>query len=202
MRADSTLAAYDRHAAEYADEWLGQDTPTDLYADLQRWFVPAAATVDIGCGSGRDVAWLDAHGYPAVGYDASEGLLAEARRRFPSLEFRHAALPLLPEVTDRFANVLCETVIMHLPREEIPDAVRSLVRITRPGGTLYLSWRVTEAPDGADQFDARGRRYACFAPALVMDALDGMTIITREDRISRSSGKRIAITVARKSEES
>jgi SAM-dependent methyltransferase len=198
MSADSTLAAYDAHATAYADEWLGQDTPSDLYADLQRWFRRGGATVDIGCGCGREVAWLGENGFPAVGYDASRGLLAEAQRRFPTLQFRYAALPLLDAIDAQFDNVLCETVIMHLPRREIVVAVQNLVRITRPGGTLYLSWRVTEAADGADQFDPRGRRYACFPDALVIDALGAMRVVQFEQRTSRSSGKRIAITVARK----
>jgi len=66
-----------------------------------------------------------------------------------------------------------------------------------PGGTLYLSWRVTETTDRADQVDASGRRYACFPAALVTDALNGMRIVRLEQRTSRSSGKPIAITVAR-----
>jgi SAM-dependent methyltransferase len=147
------------------------------------------------------VAWLNAHGYPAIGYDASPGLLAEAQRRFPSLRFRPAALPLLAEIATGFDNVLCETVVMHLPRDAIAPAVRSLGRITRPGGTLYLSWRVTESVDGKDQFDARGRRYACFPVQLVTDALAEMQLLGHEERMSRSSGKRIAIVVARKTAE-
>lgn len=201
MTADSTLAAYDAHAAGYAEEWLAQDEPSDLYADLQRWFVCGGSTVDVGCGCGREVAWLNAHGYPAIGYDASSGLLAEARRRFPSLRFRRAALPLLAEIETEFDNVLCETVIMHLPRDEIAPAVRSLARITRPGGTLYLSWRITEPVDGKDQFDVRGRRYACFPERLVTDGLAEMQLLGKEERTSRSSGKRIAIVVARKTTE-
>jgi hypothetical protein len=47
---------------------------------------------DIGCDSGRDTAWLTRNGYPAIGYDAWQGLLAEARRRYPGLPFREGAL--------------------------------------------------------------------------------------------------------------
>jgi SAM-dependent methyltransferase len=201
MTGDSTLAAYDRFAAEYAEDWLTQDTPSDLYADFAHWLRPNGETVDVGCGCGREVAWLNANGYPAVGFDASVGLLVEARRRFPALSFRYAILPALAEIDRQFDNVVCETVIMHLPRGEIGAAARRLARITRPGGTLYLSWRVTQTPDGEDQFDARGRRYACFTADVVTNALHGMEILESQERISRSSGKRIGIAVARKTEE-
>ncbi len=37
----------------------------------------------------------------------------------------------------------CETVIMHLESNAIMPAVEQLLAILIPGGTLYLSWRVT-----------------------------------------------------------
>jgi len=52
---------------------------------------------------------------PPVGFDASEGLLALARRRHPEIQFGTAVLPNLDGIADRsFANALCEIVIMHL----------------------------------------------------------------------------------------
>ena len=48
---------------------------------FQNGLNPDGYLVDIGCGSGREVAWLNASGFPAAGFDASEGLLAEARAR-------------------------------------------------------------------------------------------------------------------------
>ncbi len=93
-----------------------------------------------------------------------------------------------------FDNVLCETVIMHLPRSAVGAAVAGLRRILKPAGTLYLSWRVI---DESDQRDARVRLYAAFEPKLVVDALDGMDIISSEEKISASSGKRIHCMIAR-----
>ena len=112
-------------------------------------------TADIGCGSGREVAWLAGSGYRAIGYDPSERLLAQARERHPGLEFGHAMLPELDGIGDgAFDNVLCETVIMHLSRERVAPSVRGLMRILKSGGVLYLSWRVTE---GAARMDASTR---------------------------------------------
>ncbi len=90
------------------------------------------------------------------GYDASEGLLAEARRRYPALQFARSALPELAGIAESFGNVLCETVIMHLPSKDVIPSVQRLVEIIRPGGTLYLTWRVTEDATR----DSHGRLYA------------------------------------------
>ena len=191
----ATLAAYDSGAAGYANDWHGQPAPGDMYAQLKAHF-RHGVTADIGCGSGRDTAWLVANGFPTIGYDASDGLLAEARRRYPALDFRPAALPALDGVAaGAFDNVLCETVIMHLPRPDIEAAVRRLAGLLRPRGTLYLSWRVTR---DSDRRDDRNRLYAAFDAALVRQAMSGMTLLLDEEIVSASSGKAVHRIVARR----
>jgi SAM-dependent methyltransferase len=197
MPADrSTLAAYDNDAAAYAEEWHAQPTPVDLQDIVRRFFISGGVTADIGCGSGREVGWLNANGFPATGFDASEGLLAEARRRYPSLRFAHAELPDLRGVAaGAYDNVLCETVIMHLGHALIAPSVRRMFEIVRPGGVFYLSWRVTE---DADSRDAKGRLYAAFDASLVRAELKAATSLLDEDVVSASSGKKIHRLVVKK----
>ena len=196
MSDRATLAAYNGAASAYAQDWLDQPPPADLHDILKRFFKPGAATADIGSGSGREVAWLNANGYPATGFDASEGLLAEARRRYPQWPFVRAELPALSGIaTNSYANVVCETVIMHLPVDDITASVRRLIDIVAPDGTLYLSWRVTR---NADQRDANGRLYTSFDADLVRVALDGASIVFDEEAASASSGKLIHGLVAQK----
>ena len=192
---DATITAYDEHAAEYAADWLAQP-PDDVLHALVREFFGPGPTADVGCGAGRDTAWLTEEGYEAVGFDASDGLLQQARLRFPSTEFAVAALPALAGVASgRFANVLCETVIMHLGPGERAASVARLLDILRPGGTLYLSWRVT--PDDG-QRDERGRLYAGFPAAEVMTALGDAQILHDSESDSESSGKLVHRVVARR----
>jgi SAM-dependent methyltransferase len=189
-----TLATYDSQAAAFATEWHAQPAPSDMQALLRRFFKPGP-TADIGCGSGRDTAWFQENAFPAIGYDASEGLLAEARRLHPDLRFVMAALPALEGIKDgAFANVLCETVIMHLDHAMIAPSVQRLMSILEPGGTLYLSWRVTE---GDDRRDEHGRLYAAFDPALVFQGLGAADVIWDEQCGSLSSGKLVRRVVAR-----
>ena len=192
----ATLAAYDSDAAAYAKDWHEQPAPVDLQEIVARFFVKGGSTADIGCGSGREVAWLNANGFSATGYDASDGLLAEAMRRYPQLKFAHAELPELAGIgSGAFDNVLCETVIMHLDRAQIAPSVRRMLDIAKPGGVFYLSWRVTEA---ADQRDQRGRLYAAFDAALVRTELSAATTLLDEEVVSASSGKKIHRLVVRK----
>ncbi len=192
----ATLAAYDHDAAAFAKDWHEQPAPTDLHEVARRFFIKGGATADIGCGSGREVAWLCANGFPACGFDASEGLLAEARARYPALSFARAELPDLRDIAAKaFDNVLCETVIMHLDRAQIAASVRRMLDIAKPGGIFYLSWRVTE---GSDRRDKHGRLYAAFDASLVLAELSATTMLLDEEVVSASSGKTIHRLVVRK----
>jgi SAM-dependent methyltransferase len=193
-----TLAAYDKDAAAFARDWHEQPAPVDLHEIVERFFIKGGMTADIGCGSGREVAWLNANGFPSKGFDASEGLLVEARVRYPQFEFVHAELPDLRGIAaNTYDNVLCETVIMHLDRAQIAPSVRRMLEIAKPGGIFYLSWRVTS---GENQRDKHDRLYAAFEAPLVLAELVAATLLLDEEVVSASSGKTIHRVVARKNQ--
>src|ERR1700721_390189 len=105
-----------------------------------------------------------AAGCAAKGFDASARLLGQAGARFPNLSFAWAELPALRGIAvNSYDNVLCETVIMHLDRARIAPSVRRMLDIVKPGGVFYLSWRVPEDADQADQQKrlCRGRCCGC-----------------------------------------
>lgn len=193
---NGTIEAYDRDPEAFAREWHEQPPGADLQAVVREFF-STGPTADIGCGSGRDADWLTANGYPATGYEASAGLLTEARRRYPDLEFHRGALPDLDGVeAGSYANVLCETVIMHLQPAALIPSLGRLTEILGPAGTLYLSWRVTRDQDRRDE---HGRLYAVVDPAVVRRALSGTELLLDEERSSASSGQAIHRIVARTS---
>nr|WP_175801140.1 class I SAM-dependent methyltransferase [Burkholderia anthina] len=193
-----TLDAYEAHAAQYAQDWLDQAAPDDMYALLEQHFSPGL-TADVGCGAGRDTAWLASCGFDVRGYDASAALLDEARRRHPDLTFELAALPALAGVPSGvFRNVLCETVVMHLEQADAAAATARLAALLVPGGTLYLSWRV--AGNGALR-DERGRLYTPLDSARMHAALGAdMQVIDEHEVVSSSSGKRVHRLIARRAD--
>lgn len=192
----ATLAAYDKDAAAFAKDWHEQPAPIDLHGVVEEYFIRGGTSCDIGCGSGREVAWLNANDFVAEGFDASEGLLAEAKRRYPRLKFARAELPELKGIRARsFDNVLCETVIMHLDHALIARSVARMLDVVKTAGILYLSWRVTE---GNDLRDGHGRLYAAFDAGLVRAELMDTTLLLDEEVVSASSGKKIHRLIAKK----
>ena len=193
---DKTIGIYDTGAAGFAAEWEDEQGPPEgLWAAVDAYFRPGA-TADVGCGSGRDSAWLNAQGFDVVGIDASRGLIEEASRRRPDVKLECDTLPGLESLdSGAYANVLCETVIMHMPEVEALASVRRLAALLAPGGALYLSWRVTE---GIDRRDDQGRLYASFEVDAVKTALAGHAIELDERIVSASSRKIAHRLVARR----
>lgn len=136
-----TIIEYERRALEFSEryeEWI----PEQLYDWAKGFFHRGAPTADIGCGSGRDVAWLNKVGFPASGYDASERMLDIARTTHPDCQYSHSSLPDLNSIqSSSYANVLCSAVFMHLRREDMITAVMSIARILQAEGRMLLSYR-------------------------------------------------------------
>lgn len=190
-----TQSAYSLKAQEYSQDWLAQPEPSDMYELLKKYFIPVGQTADIGCGNGRDANWLAGQGFKVTGYDSSEKLIQVASELFPHVEFKKASLPTLAEIQSRFDNVICETVIMHLPLDQIKLSILSLKRILKYNGILYLSWRVTE---NQDTRHADGRLYTAFDPQFIIDQFEKSGILHFEDKISASSGKRVCRLIFQK----
>ena len=160
-----TLAAYDAAAAAFAKDWHEQPPPTDLHA-LVRQFFRAGSTADIGCGSGREVAWLCANGI-------RRSVMTRPRRCSPR---RGRAIRIansgrrLPELAGVADAGLRQRPVRDGDHASAATgdrgALARLVALLKPGGILYLSWRVSH---GAEQRD-RSRLYTAFDKRLVLDA--------------------------------
>lgn len=142
-----TISVYDSSAEQIAALHKTL-VPTRIYQLVNQFFIKGGICADVGCGIGRDSAWLSEQGYSVIGIDASEGMLQQARECYPNIYFIHDSLPLLDKQTDfSFVNVLCSAVIMHLADHQIACAVANLVRITEVGGVIIISFRGTSSKD-------------------------------------------------------
>lgn len=103
-----------------------------LLADL-----PPGRVLDAACGTGRHAAHLAAAGHEVVGVDASEAMLAHARRRLPEADLRVGELTRLPLEDESVSGAVCALALSHLP--ELSPAIAELGRVLAPGGRLIVS---------------------------------------------------------------
>jgi SAM-dependent methyltransferase len=188
-----TTEIYERIAPEWCARARTSE-PRRLWDWARDFFHPGEPTADVGSGSGRDVAWFNANGFPAVGFDASAAMRREAVRAYPGIDLRESALPDLADIPDAsFANVWCVAVIMHVPERELTKAAANLARILRPGGRLLLSYRASRGPEAREEDD---RLFTPIDPESFGRTLDGVGLsVVRREAIPETARPGVVWTV-------
>jgi SAM-dependent methyltransferase len=100
-------------------------------------FASGRRVLDAGCGSGLFAQLVAARGCDVLGLDASEPLLAIARRRNPGVSFHHGDLESLP-FPDEHADVVTGINSFQYaadPRHALAEARR----VTRRGGHVVIA---------------------------------------------------------------
>jgi len=167
-----TREAYNARASQFAAEYEALN-PEALRQCVIKYFRPGGRCLDVGCGSGRDAAWLASLGFEVLGLDPSENLLKEARVLHPGLELRCDQLPELETLrAESFDNILCSGVLMHLPSEKIPSACARLLGALRDDGTLVLSFRASRNPGSSREAD--GRLFTPLEPVQLRELIESL----------------------------
>src|SRR5689334_3576669 len=98
--------------------------------------------LDAGCGTGENALYVASRGLNVVGVDVAETALAMARekalQRGVDVQFQLADALHLEQLERTFDTVLDSGLFHSFDAEERVEYVRSLARVTRHGGTLYV----------------------------------------------------------------
>jgi len=139
------IESYDHSAADLCAGYqsLGTDSVHAAALDL---FPRGAAVLDVGCGSGRDAAWLADRGNLVVAADASEGMLGEARRIHGEdrVIWVKDSLPRLSAIRGLnvwFDFILLSAVWMHVHPADRPEAIGALSSLLANGGKCVITLR-------------------------------------------------------------
>jgi SAM-dependent methyltransferase len=99
--------------------------------------LPIGVALDAACGTGRHAAHLAAGGHRVIGVDSSAEMLARARDRVPSGDFRLGDLHALPVAGGEVDVAVCALALTHVPA--LAPVLAELARVLRPGGHLVIS---------------------------------------------------------------
>ena len=118
--------------------------------------------LDIGCGSGRDLAVLHTIGHQCYGIDPTPELDEIAQRVHPELSHRiaHGGLPdMSPPFGGEFDGVLCSAVLMHIDVDQLHLAASSIKNCLKIGGRLLYSVPSKRLDVVSKNRDANGRLF-------------------------------------------
>jgi len=141
-------SSYDKVADEYArhiyDEL--QHKPLDCslldrFADSVR---NAGIVCDLGCGPGHVARYLRGRGAQVCGIDLSQGMIEQARRLNPDIDFNRGDMRALPVNDNAWAGIAAFYSVVNLPASEVVQSAREMMRALMPGGRLLLSFHIGE----------------------------------------------------------
>ncbi len=101
--------------------------------------------LEIGCGSGMGLPYLQAHASVTVGGDYTMGLLREARRHLPDANLVRMDAQHLPFLDRAFDAVLMLEMIYYVADQEA--ALAECRRVLKPGGKLLVCMPNRDRPD-------------------------------------------------------
>lgn len=152
----NTQASYDNVATEYADRFKNEmdDKPfdRDCLDRLAREVDNLGPICDLGCGPGQIARYLHRQGVKTLGVDLSPKMVAEAQRLNPEIHFHQGDMLSLPDSDNSWGGIAAFYSIIHIPREQVVDALREMRRVLKPGGILLITFHIGEEIKHIDEW--------------------------------------------------
>lgn len=133
-----TIDWYNKHASEFAAKVGNSDYGAqDVFEKL---LPPGGKILDAGCGSGRDTDAFREQGFDVTGLDVSDGLIHEAKEKYPESKFLVGDMLSLPFPESDFDGIWASASLLHFESEEdVLKSLREFNRVLKDSGILFVS---------------------------------------------------------------
>jgi SAM-dependent methyltransferase len=152
----NTKTSYDQVAADYAEKFKDEmdDKPfdRDCLDRLAREVGNLGPICDMGCGPGQIARYLHRQGVEAVGVDLSPRMVAEAQRLNPEIPFHQGDMLSLSDADHSWGGIAAFYCIIHIPRNQVVDALREMKRVLKPGGVLLVTFHIGQEIKHLDEW--------------------------------------------------
>ena len=134
---DTSLTYYETNAKKYYAGTVDINMAV-IYAPFLAYMPPFASILDAGCGSGRDTLYFASRGYQVTAFDYSPALVKLATnltgQEVLNLSFQDLAFE------DQFNGIWACSSLVHVPLDEMHDALFKLSRSMKLDGVMYASF--------------------------------------------------------------
>ncbi len=138
----------------YGEKWgLYSNTTQQQFLRVVLDLLPEGSMVlDAACGAGRYVPFLLERGNTIIGIDQSQGMLAKAKAKFPSVQFEKIGLQEMI-FHDVFSGAICMDAMEHVCPEDWPLILSNFHRALRQQGYLYLTVEIADGGEIKQAFE-------------------------------------------------
>ena len=162
---------YCRHYRTYRDETVAID-PAPFLGIFARHLSPGDSVLDVGCGSGRDLLWLQQKGLVVTGFERSPGLAGLARKhagcRVVEGDFHtHDFAPLAVDA------ILMTGALVHVPHDRLPGVLGNILRALNPASPRRIVYLSLKEGEGSAT-DNRGRTFYFWQETDLVDLLSSL----------------------------
>jgi SAM-dependent methyltransferase len=144
--AGNIRKSYDAVAREYADELYAELKGKPFDRELLDRFAERVRgqgrACDVGCGPAQIARYLRDHGVDIFGLDLSAGMLEQARRLNPDLQFVQSSMLALGLGSNVVYGIAAFYSIIHIRRDQVVAALSEMRRVLRRGGWLLIAFHL------------------------------------------------------------
>jgi cyclopropane fatty-acyl-phospholipid synthase-like methyltransferase len=140
---------YDTLWAPLYDEKWGVYSNATHQQFIQKFLrlLPQPSTIlDAACGAGRYMSMLLEKGHTVVGIDQAQGMLAQAKAKFPTVHMEKMGLQEMI-YSEIFEGAICMDALEHVCPEDWPLIFHNFHRALKPHGYLYFTVEIAAEQD-------------------------------------------------------
>lgn len=144
---------YDLHFKEYFEKTASLD-PSFFLEPILKFLPEKAVIIDIGCGSGRDMAWFKSKGFLPFGLEKSSGMAKLAREKSGCevIEGDFLVHDFSKYIVDA---AIISASLVHQPHNLLPSIIQRIKTALKNQGLIYLSLKY----GNGEKTDNLGRKF-------------------------------------------
>jgi SAM-dependent methyltransferase len=153
MRRDCEEQYDTRWAPLYGEKWglYSNTTHLQFIRDFLGFLPQNSKILDAACGAGRYLPFLIEQGHSVLGIDQSKGMLANAKAKFPGVQFEKVGLQEMA-YQGEFDGAICMDAMENVCPEDWPLVLNNFHKALKTYGYLYFT---AETIENADENEIR-----------------------------------------------
>ena len=180
------INTYNKYASIYAEHTRNKLLQFQLIK-FESLLPKKGKVLDVGCGCGRDSAYLQEDGFQVSSVDISEGMIKEAKK----LGINAVKGDILKMVSnEEFDGVWCMATLADIPKSESKKFIKKLNESLKKEGILYLAVKEGEGEELIEKeiYDNSPRFYAFYKQEELEKLLQENGFEVLESTVSNDEG--------------